>query len=96
MKNFFMIATNQVIQIAQNGEKKEQHVCSEIVISVMEPEYFLMVPSEDEKEKPKNAFQIAKNIRSETYRIVCTEQDLKDIIIRIQEELECIKKIKVN
>lgn len=89
MKNFFMIAANQVIQIINNPDSvKELVPCSEIVIAAMEPVYEFNVSSNEEQ------FQIGKRINSETYRFVCNSEDIKQIINRLQLELEIIEKLE--
>lgn len=89
MKNFFMIATNQVIQVANKPDGVvEKSPCSELIFSVLEPEYIFMVPQKE------NGFEIGKSISSETYRFLCTADDIKNIIERLKKELEALENLK--
>ena len=62
-------------------------LCSELVIASVEPKYEVTI---NERYEPVQE----KTISSETYRVVCTPQDLECMIERLKMELEVLKQME--
>lgn len=88
MRNFFSIASNQVGQFMPDANNESVLVlCSELVIVSVEPKYDLTINEQNEP------IQV-KTISSETYRLVCTPNDIECMIERLKMELDALKQME--
>ena len=85
MKNFLTMGTNQTCQFYPQSE--EFHLVSEIVITVVEPDYSVGLTTDPTK------FGVEKYPKSETFRFFADPKNLITIRDRINEELELLKKL---
>lgn len=87
MKNFYSIATNQLVQRLMSDNGLVMVPCSELVIVSVEPRYDVSINEQNE------AVQV-NGISTETTRVVCTSSDVEAVIERLKIELEALKQME--